>query len=94
MIRKQVDGTNVDKTTLSLEMPLFNKDLNSPDDLDLTDRDEGKSPLTPYSWIINDGAGVTSTLTVLISDIAGNSSQYIFSATQANAPTLLSSVVI
>jgi len=94
VIRKQVDGTNVDKTTLSLEMPLFNKDLNSPDDLDLTDRDEGKSKLTPYSWIINDGAGVTSTLTVLISDIAGNSSQYIFSATQANAPTLLSSVVI
>ncbi len=93
VIRKQVDGANVDKTTLSLEMPLF-KDLNSPDDLDLTDRDEGKSKLTPYSWIINDGAGVTSTLTVLISDIAGNSSQYVFSATQANAPTLLSSVVI
>lgn len=93
VIRKQVDGANVeDVTTLSLKMPLF-KDLYSPDDLDLTNA-HSVSPLTPYSWIINDGAGVTSTLTVLISDIAGNSSQYVFSATQANAPTLLSSVVI
>ncbi len=82
----------MDKTTLSLEMPLF-KDLNSPDDLELS-RDQVVSPLTPYSWMIDNGAGVTSTLTVLISDIAGNSSQYVFSATQANAPTLLSSVVI
>ena len=83
-----------DATTLSLDMPLF-KSLNSDEDLALPTRgSQGVSPLTPYSWIINDGAGVTSTLTVLISDIAGNSSQYVFSATQANAPTLLSSVVI
>jgi hypothetical protein len=92
VIRTQVDGTNVDATTLSLDMPLL-KSLDSEEDLDLTNT-HSVSPLTPYSWMIDNGAYVTSTLTVLISDIASNSSQYVFSATQANAPTLLSSVVI
>ena len=91
VIRKQVSGANVDAASLSLDMPLF-KSLSSQDDLELSPSDQGVSLLTPYSWIINSGA--TSTLTVLISDIAGNSSQYVFSATQANAPTLQSSVVI